>query len=81
MVFKYLVHGKFINYIFSKDVDEEHEMHSKNDNTELQTYDNANDVVGEPLELFLSREQFSLETSMRGRVYFQFNCCIKNVNK
>ena len=55
MVFKYLVHGKFINYIFSKDVDEEHEMHSKNDNTELQTYDNANDVVGEPLELFLSR--------------------------
>ena len=30
-------------------------MHSKNDNTELQIYDNANDVVGEPLELFLSR--------------------------
>ena len=57
-----------INFISSKDVPEEHVMHSKSDNIELMTYDNANYIVN---ELFfksrLSRYQSGLETSMRGR--------------
>ena len=34
-----------VNFISSKDVDEERVMHSKSDNTEYMTYDNGNDVV------------------------------------
>ena len=34
-----------INFISSKDVDEEQVMHSKKDNIEFTTYDNANDIV------------------------------------
>ena len=34
-----------INFGSSKDVDEEHAMHSKSNSTELMTYDNANGFV------------------------------------
>ena len=34
-----------INFNSSKDTAEERAMHSKSDNTEFMTYDNANDIV------------------------------------
>ena len=39
-----------INFIYSKDVDEERVMHSKSGNTEFTPYDNANEVVNELFE-------------------------------
>ena len=36
-----------ISFISSKDNDEEREMHSNSDNTELMIYDNADEVVEE----------------------------------
>ena len=44
-----------INFISSKDVDEESVMHSKSDNKEFMPYDNANEVVNELFESLLSR--------------------------
>ena len=55
-----------INFISSKDVDEEHVMHLKSSNIEFISYDNANEVVNELVDSLLSRYQISLETSMRG---------------
>ena len=55
-----------INLISSKDLDEERVMHSKNENIEFMTYDNANEIVNELFESLLSRYQIGLETSMRG---------------
>ena len=49
-----------------KGVDEEHVMHSKNDNIEFMPYDNVNEVANELLESLLSRYQIGLETSMSG---------------
>ena len=54
-----------INFIFSKDADEERVIHSKSNNTELMTYDNANDIVDELFESLFSRYQIGLEASMR----------------
>ena len=53
---------KVINFISSRDFNEEHIMHSKSDNTEFMTYDNANDVPDEIYELLLLRYQIGLET-------------------
>ena len=39
-----------INFIFSKDADEELVMQSKSNNTEFMTYDNADDIVDELFE-------------------------------
>ena len=55
-----------INFISSKDVDEEQVMHSKKDNIEFTTYDNANDIVDKLSESLFSRYQIGLEASMRG---------------
>ena len=55
-----------INFISSKYVDEERVMHSKSNNIEFMLYDNANEVVNEIFQSFLSRYQIGLETSMRG---------------
>ena len=44
-----------INLISSKDVDEEHVMHSKSNTIEFMPHDNANDVVDELFESLLSR--------------------------
>ena len=40
-------------------------MHSKSENIEFMTYDNANEIVNELFESLLSRCQIGLETSMR----------------
>ena len=55
-----------INFISTKDVEEEGVMHSKSNNIEFIPYDNANEAADELLESPLSRYQSDLETSMRG---------------
>ena len=59
-----------INFISSKDVDEDRVIHSKSDNIEFMPYGNANEVVNELFESLLSRYQIDLETSMRGSDFF-----------
>ena len=44
-----------INFISSKDVDEDRVMLSKRDNIEFVSFDNANEVVNEFFESLLSR--------------------------
>ena len=39
-----------INFTYSKDVEEEHVMHSRSDNIKLTSYNNANEVVDELFE-------------------------------
>ena len=41
-------------------------MHSKSDNMEVMTYDNANEVIEKIFESLFSRYQIGLETSTRG---------------
>ena len=41
-------------------------MHSKSDNLEVMTYDNANEVIEENFESLLSKYQMGLETSIKG---------------
>ena len=48
-------------------------MHSKRDNTEVITYENANEVIEELFESLLSIYQIGLEATMRG-CGFIFNC-------
>ena len=54
-----------VNFLLSKDVDEERVMHLKRNNIDVWTYDNVNDVVDELFESLLSRYHIGLETSMR----------------
>ena len=54
-----------INFISSKDVDEDRVIHSKSDNIEFIPYNNVSEVVNELFESLLSRYQIGLETSMR----------------
>ena len=51
-----------INFISSKDVDEERVMYSKSDNTEFISYDNTNEVVNQFFESLPSKYQIGLET-------------------
>ena len=44
-----------VNFISSKDSDEEQVMHSKSDNIEVTAYDNANKVIKEIFESLVSR--------------------------
>ena len=55
-----------INFISSKDIYKEREMHSNSDNIEFMLYNNENEFVNELFESLLSRHQVGLETSMRG---------------
>ena len=55
-----------INFISSKDIDEERVMHSTSENIKFMPNDNANEVINELFESLLSRYQTSLETSIRG---------------
>ena len=59
-----------LNFISSKDDDEEHVMLSKSDNIEFMSYDNANEVVNELFTSHFSRYVTGLETSW---FYFQLN--------
>ena len=54
-----------VNFISSKNNDEEQVMHSKSDNTEVMTYDNGNEVIEEIFESLLPGCQVGLETSVK----------------
>ena len=59
-----------INFISSKDVDEERVMQSKSDNIGFKPYDNANGVVN---ELFESLPNWFRNINEREWFYFQFS--------
>ena len=61
------------NVISSRDNDEEHVMHSKNDNIEFTIYDNVDESIEKISELLLKRHRIELETSMRGSDFI-FDC-------
>ena len=54
-----------INFISSKDIDEEGKTHSNNDNIDIMICDKADEVTEEIFELLLNRYQIGLETSMK----------------
>ena len=54
-----------INFISSKDIDEEHVMHPKNDNIEIMSHDKADEVIKELFESLLSRYLIGLETPVK----------------
>ena len=55
-----------INFISSKDTEEECVMHSKSNNIKFTSYNNAITVVDELFESLRSRFQRNIEISMRG---------------
>ena len=57
---------KAINFISSKDVDEERVIHSTSDNIEFTSCNDANEIIDELFESLRSRYQVNLETSMKG---------------
>ena len=64
-----------INFISSKDTDEERVMHSKSDYIEIMIYDKADEVIQEHFDLLFSRYQTGLEKSMIGSDFI-FDCLI-----
>ena len=46
-----------INFVASKDIDEEHVMHSRSDNREIMINDKADEVMEEHFQSFLFRYQ------------------------
>ena len=54
-----------INFVFSKDDEEECVMHWTSDNIEFTSYNDANEVAEELFESLLLRYQGNLKTSMR----------------
>ena len=55
-----------INFISSKDIDEERVMHSNSDNIEIMIYDKVDEVIEELLESPVSRYHIRLEISVKG---------------
>ena len=55
-----------INFISSKDAEEERVMRSKCDNIKFTSYNDANKVVDKLFQSLRSRYQVNLETSTRG---------------
>ena len=55
-----------INFISSKDTDEERVMHLRSDNKKSASYGEVNDVIGKLFESLRSNYQDRLETSMKG---------------
>ena len=55
-----------INFIFSKNTEEERVIHSTSDNIKFTPYNDANQVVNELFESLRSKYQDNLETSIRG---------------
>ena len=55
-----------INFISSKDTEEERVMHSNSDNMKFTSWDDANEVVDELSKSLRSKYQEKLETSMKG---------------
>ena len=59
-----------INFIFSKDNNEERVMHSKSEYSKIMINNKPEEGVEELFQLPLSRSQIGLETSMRGSLSF-----------
>ena len=55
-----------INFIFSKDAEEDRAMHSRSNNIKFKSDNDTNEVVHELFETIRSRYQGNLETAMRG---------------
>ena len=55
-----------INFISSKDAEEERVMHSRRGNIKFTSYNDANEVVDKLFESLRLRYEGNLETSMRG---------------
>ena len=55
-----------INFISSRDAEEEFVMHTKNENIKFTSYNDASKVVDELFESLCLRYQDNLETSMKG---------------
>ena len=55
-----------ISFNFSRDVDEEHVMHTKSDTKEFMTCDNTNCFIDKLFKSLLSRYQENIETWMEG---------------
>ena len=62
-----------INFISSKDNDEEHVIHSKSGNIEILINDKSDEVIEKLFESLLNRYQIGLETSMWGSDFI-FDC-------
>ena len=62
-----------INFISSKNNDEECVMHSKSDKVKIMISDKSDEVLKELFESFLNRYQIGLETSIRSSDFI-FNC-------
>ena len=62
-----------INFMSSKNNDEESLMHSKSDNIKIMTNEKADEVIEELFQSLLSRYQIGLETSMKGSDFI-FDC-------
>ena len=62
-----------INFISSKDTDEERVMHLESDNIEIMIYNKAKEVIQELLESLFSRYQTGLEELMKGSDFI-FDC-------
>ena len=58
-----------INFIYSKDAEEEHVMHSRSDNIKFTSYNDANEIVDKLFESLRSRYQGNLKTSIRGSYF------------
>ena len=69
-----------INFISSKDAEEERAIPSRSNNLKFKSDNDSNELVYERFESLHSRYQGNLETSMRGR-YFIFNSVQLMYNK
>ena len=72
-----------INFISSKDNDEERVMHSKSDNKEMMINDKKDEVIEEIFQSLLSRYQIGLETLRTVVISYLilFIHCSRNVKK
>ena len=72
-----------INFISSKDNDEERVMHSKSDNKEMMINDKKDEVIEEIFQSLLSRYQIGLETLRMVVISYLilFIHCSRNVKK
>ena len=62
-----------VNFISSKDIDEEDVIHAKSDNKEIKMNDKADKVIQKLFKTLLNRYQNNLETSTRGSDFI-FDC-------
>ena len=62
-----------VNFISSRNNDEERVMHSKSDNIQIMKNDKADEVIEKRFESLFNRYQIGFETSMRG-CDFMYDC-------